>query len=106
MFRGGGMIREARLRSGLTQQELAERLGTTQSVVARWEAGHRSPTVEAMVRAVRACGLDVSMSLGAYDTEHELLIRQNLRMGPAERLNKMTQERSGLQDLAGLLSDR
>ena len=106
MVRGGEMIREARLRSGLAQQELADRLGTSQSVIGRWEAGHRSPTVEAMTRAIRATGLDVSMSVGAYDTEHELLIKQNLRLSAAERLDKIVAERSGLRHLAGALAPK
>jgi transcriptional regulator with XRE-family HTH domain len=99
MYRGGELIREARLRAALTQDELAERLGTSQSVIARWEAGHRSPTVEAMRRAVRACGLDITMSLDSYDREHELLIQQNLRLSLEERLDRMVNARKGIQDL-------
>jgi transcriptional regulator with XRE-family HTH domain len=102
MFRGGEIIREARLRAGLSQQELADRLGTSQSVITRWESGHRSPTVQAMIRAVRACGLDVGVSLATYDREHELLIEQNLALSPEGRLDKMVQDRRGLQDLVGL----
>ena len=98
-MRGGELIREARLRSGLSQQELADRLGTSQPVIARWESGRRSPTVDALVRAVRACGLDVGMSIGTYDSEHELLIRQNLLLTPAERLDKMIESKQGMEEL-------
>lgn len=98
-MRGGELIKEARLRSGLSQQELAQRLSTSQPVIARWESGRRSPTVEALVRAVRACGLDVAMSIGAYDSEHELLIRQNLLLSPAERLDKMIESQRGVEEL-------
>ena len=99
MRRGGELIREARLRAGITQQELAERLGTSQPVIARWEKGHRSPTVDALVRAVRACGLDVAISIVAYDHDHERHIRENLRLSPAERLEKMIRDREGLEEL-------
>jgi len=101
MRRGGELVREARLRAGLTQQDLAERLGTSQSVIARWESGRRSPSVETMVRAVRACGLDVAMSVTAYDHDHERLIRGNLRLSPAERLEKMVEDLRGLEELVG-----
>lgn len=38
------LIREARLKAGLSQAELAHRLHTKQSVVARWETGaQRTP---------------------------------------------------------------
>jgi transcriptional regulator with XRE-family HTH domain len=96
---GGELVKEARLRSGLSQHALARRLGTSQPVIARWESGRRSPSVDALVRAVRACGLDVSMSIGTYDTEHELLIRQNLRLTPGERLDRMIESRRGIDDL-------
>lgn len=99
MFRGGELIREARLRASLSQQDLADRLGTSQSVIVRWEKGHRSPTVETMLRAVRACGLDVSMSVAGYDHDHEALIRRNLTLSPAHRLDKMVDDRQGLVDL-------
>lgn len=101
MFRGGEIIREARLRAGLSQQALADRLGTSQSVIARWEKGHRSPTVETMLRAVRACGLDVSMSVAGYDHDHELLMHRNLAMSPIHRLEKMVGDRQGLAELIG-----
>ena len=101
MFRGGEIIREARLRAGLSQQDLADRLGTSQSVIARWEKGHRSPTVETMLRAVRACGLDVSMSVAAYDHDHELLMQRNLALSPDHRLGKMVGDRQGLEELIG-----
>ncbi|MXV44291.1 helix-turn-helix domain-containing protein [Saccharibacter sp. 17.LH.SD] len=39
-----------RKKAELTQTELAERLGTTQSSIARLEAGERSPTVKMLER--------------------------------------------------------
>lgn len=98
-MRGGQIIREARQRMGLTQQELAEQLGTTQSVITRWETGQRSPTLETVTRAVRACGLDLTVKLGPPDPDHELFIRQNRRLSPAERLARMTEQKAGLDEL-------
>ncbi len=100
-MRGGQIIREARRRAGLTQQELAERLGTSQSVITRWETGQRSPTFETVAKAVRACGLDLTITLGTPDPDHELFIRENLRLGPAERLARMTEQKAGLDELVG-----
>lgn len=36
-------IRQARLRAGLTQEMLAQRIGVTLSSVQRWEGGHATP---------------------------------------------------------------
>jgi len=46
----------ARVRSGLTQAQLAQRMGTTQSAIARLEAGHRSPSVKTLRRLAEATG--------------------------------------------------
>ena len=83
----------------MSQRELAEELGTTQSVVARWETGTRSPTVETLLRAVRACGFDLQMTLAAPDPDHELFLRENRRLNPAARLDRMVAQLHGLQDL-------
>ncbi len=37
-------IREQRELAGITQEELARRLGVTVSTVSRWENGHHIPT--------------------------------------------------------------
>lgn len=99
MARGGEFIREARKRAGISQQELAERLGTTQSVIARWELGVRSPTVETLFDAVRACGLDVYVRLGTPDVDHDLFLRQNLTLTPVERIDRMVARLRGLDRL-------
>ncbi len=45
---------EARLRRGITQKELARRLGTKQSAIARVESGNANPTVEFLERVAFA----------------------------------------------------
>lgn len=44
----------ARVRAGLTQAEVAERMGTTQSVVARLESGARMPSVNTLLKFASA----------------------------------------------------
>ncbi len=46
----------ARAEAGLTQAALAERMGTTQSAVARLEGGRVSPTVETLRKYAKAVG--------------------------------------------------
>jgi uncharacterized protein len=50
------LLRGARERSGLTQRALANRAGTSQSVVARIEGGQSSPTVATLNRLLEATG--------------------------------------------------
>lgn len=88
-MKGGLLIKEARLRAGLTQAQLAARLATTQSVIARWESLRTSPSFETVVRAIRACGLDLHVSITAYDEEVDQLIEDRLRLTPTERVRAL-----------------
>ena len=55
----------ARQTAGLTQAELARRMGTTQSAIAAIESGARTPTVELLDRLARACGGRLTIRIGA-----------------------------------------
>ncbi len=56
---------EARTRAGLTQQELADRMGTTQPVIARLESGRQKPTTKTLERFAKATGSKVEVRLVA-----------------------------------------
>jgi len=49
-------IIEARTRAGLTQAQLARKMRTTQSVIARLEAGRVNPSTKTLERLARATG--------------------------------------------------
>lgn len=55
-------VRELREARGLSQSELAERIGSTQPAVARLEAGGVAPTIETLERIAGALGLELSVS--------------------------------------------
>jgi predicted nucleotidyltransferase/DNA-binding XRE family transcriptional regulator len=57
-----GLVRAARRRAGLTQDELAERAGTSQPAVARCERGGVVPTLPSLNRLLRACGEELVLS--------------------------------------------
>jgi ribosome-binding protein aMBF1 (putative translation factor) len=58
----GEMI-EARQSAGLTQAEVAERMGTTQSVVARLESARHMPTFNLVARYAAAIGRRIDIHL-------------------------------------------
>ena len=82
------LILEARRRGGLTQQQLAERLGRPQPTIARWESGRHVPSMETVRDVARACGLELSYGLAEHDDSYGSLIDEQLRLAPAERLQK------------------
>jgi ribosome-binding protein aMBF1 (putative translation factor) len=58
----GEMI-EARQEAGLTQAEVASRMGTTQSVVARLETARHMPTFDLVARYAAAIGRRIDVHL-------------------------------------------
>lgn len=63
----GHVIRRARKLAGLSQAQLAARLGTTQSAISRWEKDATSPRVVNLRDAVNACGYDLWLGLSELD---------------------------------------
>lgn len=56
-------IRALREKKGLSQRELAERVGTTQSAIARLEGGNISPSLPTLDKIAKALGAEVSLSI-------------------------------------------
>ncbi|TVS09670.1 MAG: XRE family transcriptional regulator [Gammaproteobacteria bacterium] len=54
---------DARARAGLTQAELAERMGTTQSAIARMEGGRVNPSIGMLRRYAEATGTRLRLRL-------------------------------------------
>jgi len=53
-----------RRRAHLTQREVGERMGTTQSAIARLETGAARPSLDFLERFARATGIPISIELG------------------------------------------
>lgn len=59
----GERVREAREAAGLSQRDLAARMGTSQAAIARLEAGGVGATLTTLQRAAAALGLELSVEL-------------------------------------------
>jgi transcriptional regulator with XRE-family HTH domain len=83
----GRLIREIRLRRGLSQGRLARRVGTQQSAISRLEADEVSPSVETLALLLRAMGERLELVAVTperdYDRAHR---RVAAARSPAERL--------------------
>ena len=62
----------ARLAAGVTQSELASRIGTTQSAIARLEGGSITPTVETLSRLADVVGLRFEIAPSSGLTAHDI----------------------------------
>lgn len=101
-MRSADLIREARLRAGLTQYELAERSGRERSVIARWEQGVVAPSIETLVELVRACGFDLPLELAPHDPSAREQLRKNALLSPERRVQRLlrTQAETGREALS------
>jgi transcriptional regulator with XRE-family HTH domain len=57
----GEDLRVARIKAGLSQAQLAKRLGRSQQYVSLIESGHRRLPIEAMTLIMRALGLELEI---------------------------------------------
>jgi transcriptional regulator with XRE-family HTH domain len=86
---GGELVSEARKRAGLTQAQLAERGGTTQSAIARLESGRTAPSLEQVERLMRLCGFQLIVELAPYDDSDIVQAEALLRLTEAERARRL-----------------
>jgi transcriptional regulator with XRE-family HTH domain len=84
----GDIVKQARAAAGLSQTELADRMGTTQSAVARLESRRSNPRVETLDRAVASTGQRVTVSVEPGFGLDETLIASALRIEPRDRLRR------------------
>ncbi len=54
----------ARLAAGISQAELARRIGVRQPMIARLEAGMQTPKIDTLVRLAKALGVDFTITAG------------------------------------------
>ena len=82
----GQLLRESRLRAGLSQGELGERVGRPRTQIARWERDAVAPSFETLREIIRSCGYDIAARLIEFNTGHDAELRDNLLLTPKERL--------------------
>ena len=100
---GPELVREARKRAGLTQAELARRVGTSQPAIARIEAGRSQPSFDRVVELLRACGFDLLVGLGPVDDADVHQARDLAGLRPADRLDVLVTTVARLQELRALV---
>ena len=78
----GSFIAELRKEKGLTQAELAERVGVTGGAVSKWERGLCYPDIETVVRLAEVLGLSVG----------EILAGQRIQVYTPETVDTLAKE--------------
>jgi transcriptional regulator with XRE-family HTH domain len=95
------LIRNARTDAGLTQAQLARRLGTSQPAIVKLERPGANPTVRTLDRVLRATGHRLELTAPTWTPAvDESLIRQQLALPPAERLRQLERQSAQMRRLA------
>jgi transcriptional regulator with XRE-family HTH domain len=85
----GRLLRQARLRHGLSQERLAIRAGTTQSAISRIEKERGSPTVQTLTELLHLLGEDLVLETRPRDTGIDLTLNEsNLELSPEQRVER------------------
>jgi transcriptional regulator with XRE-family HTH domain len=100
-MRGGDYVLMARRRAGLTQRELADRLGCRQATIARWERGDRQVSIEDLGPVASACGLQLDAHLAVEDRSWWPQVAMQSELPPIERVRRLTP--AGAPDLGDAL---
>jgi transcriptional regulator with XRE-family HTH domain len=87
--RSAALLREARLRAGLSQVGLAERSGKDRVQIGRYEAGAVAPSLDTLIELVRACGFDLPLELVPLQQEADEGLAELQRLSPERRLDRM-----------------
>lgn len=88
---GNDLIREARKRQRMTQQQLATLAGTTQSAIARLESGRTAPSFDDIIRLLRLMGMDLDFMLVERDHQDWAQAQDWLMLGPQKRMDRHEQ---------------
>jgi transcriptional regulator with XRE-family HTH domain len=82
------LLQLARLKSGMSQRELAERAGVPVTMISAYERDQRQPTLATLLRLLRAAGFDLRLHLAAYDPHDEILADLEASRPESERRDR------------------
>ncbi|MGO9458300.1 MAG: helix-turn-helix domain-containing protein [Acidimicrobiales bacterium] len=97
----GALLLLARQQAGLSQRDLADRAGVSQSEIARIELGKREPSIPTIQRILAGAGLEVRFRLMPLDDHDEVLRAQDQRRSPSERTTQASRHRNNVAAFAG-----
>lgn len=87
-------FKELRVSSGLTQQEMANKMKVSQSTITMWENGKRQPDLETLEMIADYFNVDMNFLTGSSSTTTRILDRNQHRLiSLYEQLNAEGQEK-------------
>lgn len=78
-------LKESRIKAGLTQEQLAEKLGVAKSTLSGYESGNREPTIATIAKALEILNIDANY---LYQDETKILTELVISLDDKELLEK------------------
>jgi transcriptional regulator with XRE-family HTH domain len=88
-IKSASLLREARLRAGLSQADLAERTGKPRPHIGRYEAGTVAPSLDTLIDLINACGFDLPLELVPLKETGDDELAELQHLSPERRLERM-----------------
>ena len=85
------LLQLARLKSGMSQRELAERASVPTTMISAYERGRRQPSLPTLLRLLHAAGFELRMTLEPYDPHDDVLADREAVRRPADRRRRNLQ---------------
>ncbi len=96
----GQVLREARCRHGLTQQQLADRAHTSQAAVSRIERDLVSPSLDTLTHLLDLLGEELALEARPIDYGHDVtLLQQNLAHSVSDRVRRQSRWANSVREL-------
>jgi transcriptional regulator with XRE-family HTH domain len=84
------LLKDARREAGLSQAQLARRLGVSQAAVAKLERPDANPTIKTLSQALRMTGRQLVMATAPVQAGiDETLVVEQLKLSPDQRLAQL-----------------
>lgn len=100
MIAAADLLVLARRTAGLSQVELASRVGRSESAVSRWESGRMEPSYAAVAACLAACGFSARVELFNPDSSYQSHVSDMRALSPLERVRRL----AGVQAAERLLA--
>ncbi len=92
----GYLILKARTSAGLSQDQLARKIKTSQPTVARWESGAQVPSVRSLMKIANATGFELAVGLKQPGTRSETLeVLETLQPNGPRAKGRIVREAAG-----------
>lgn len=76
----------------MTQDELAALSRRPRSLIARWEQGEVSPSIDNFLEIIEACGFTIPLLLADLDTSLDDRLDKNRHLSPERRARRLLAE--------------